>query len=242
MRVAFIQKNDTITIYEGLDPIIVDEMEADGFLNGHNISIDFDDMFDYEVRIGDYGYDSLFMAMLQNYNLNQIIREEWDLNQDEEHCIDALLDFNLDITNNRQNYYVDQEKGVLAYLSRDKKKLYVTTYGGFAGRFEMNLLTSQSTKGEPLRRPMEELLGMAGDDVEIIVSKDCDKNYIKNFLECETLANYIDQVDYLINVDSGNILYKEEFVDEASRYKYIGEGRFKKYNFCFQALKEVKCF
>ena len=56
------------------------------------------------------------------------------------------------------------------------------------------------------------------------------------------MANYIDQVDYLINVDSGNILYKEEFVDEASRYKYIGEGRFKKYNFCFQALKEVKCF
>ena len=48
MRVAFIQKNDTITIYEGLDPTIVDEMEADGFLNGHNISIDFDDMFDYE--------------------------------------------------------------------------------------------------------------------------------------------------------------------------------------------------
>lgn len=40
MRVAFIQKNDTITIYEGLDPTIVDEMEADGFLNGHNISID----------------------------------------------------------------------------------------------------------------------------------------------------------------------------------------------------------
>lgn len=53
MRVAFIQKNDTITIYEGLDPTIVDEMEADGFLNGHNISIDFDDMFDYAVRIGD---------------------------------------------------------------------------------------------------------------------------------------------------------------------------------------------
>ena len=242
MRVAFIQKNDTITIYEGLDPTIVDEMEADGFLNGHNISIDFDDMFDYAVRIGDYGYDSLFMAMVQNHNINQIIREEWDLGPDEIHCIDALLDFNRDITNNRQNYYVDQDKGVLAYLNRDKNKLYVTTYGGYAGRFENNLLTSQSTKGEPLRRPMEELLGMAGDDVEIIVSKDCDKNYIKQFLEGETLANYIDQVDYLINVDSGNILYKEEFVDEASRYKYIGEGRFKKYNFCFQALKEVKCF
>lgn len=242
MRVAFIQKNDTITIYEGLDPTIVDEMEADGFLNGHNISIDFDDMFDYEVRIGDYGYDSLFMSMLQNARLNEIIREEWDLMPDEIHCIDALLDFNLNITDSRQKYYVDQEKGVLAYLSRDKKKLYVTTYGGFAGRFENNLLTSQSTDGEPLRRQMEELLGMAGDDVEIIVSKDCDKNYIKQFLEGETLANYIDQVDYLINVDSGNILYKEEFVDEASRYKYIGEGRFKKYNFCFQALKEVKCF
>lgn len=242
MRVSFIQKNDTITIYEGLDPTIVDEMEADGFLNGHNIAIDFDDMFDYEVRIGDYGYDSLFMAMVQNYSLNQMIREEWDLRPDEIQCIDALLDFNRDITNSRQKYYVDQEKGVLAYLSRDKSKLYVTTYGGYAGRFEMNLLTSQSRDGEPLRRPMEELLGLVDDDVEIIASKDCDKTYIKQFLDGDTLAKYIDQVDYLINVDSGNILYKEEFVDEASRYKYIGEGKFKKYNFCFQALGELKCF
>lgn len=242
MRVAFIQKNDTITIYEGLDPIIVDEMEADGFLNGHNISIDFDDMFDYEVRIGDYGYDSLFMAMVQNYSLNQMIREEWDLRPDEIQCIDALLDFNLDITNSRQRYYVDQEKGVLAYLSRDKSKLYVTTYGGYAGRFEMNLLTSQSRDGEPLRRPMEELLGLVDDNVEIIASKDCDKTYIKQFLDGDTLAKYIDQVDYLINVESGSIVYKEEFVDEASRYKHIGGGRFKKYNFYFQALKEVKCF
>lgn len=242
MRVAFIQKNDTITIYEGLDPTIVDEMEADGFLNGHNISIDFDDMFDYEVRIGDYGYDSLFMAMVQNYNLNQIIREEWDLNQDEAHCIDALIDFNLNITDSRQKYYVDQEKGVLAYLSRDKKKLYVTTYGGFAGRFEMNLLASQSTDGEPLRRPMEELLGLVDDDVEIIISRDCDKNYIKNFLGGVTLEDVIDQVDYLINVESGSIVYKEEFVDQAHGYKHLGEGRFKKDSFCFQALKEVKCF
>ena len=229
MRVAFIQKNDTITIYEGLDPIIVDEMEADGFLNGHNISIDFDDMFDYE-------------AMVQNYNLNQIIRGEWDLNQDEAHCIDALIDFNLNITDSRQKYYVDQEKGVLAYLSRDKKKLYVTTYGGFAGRFEMNLLTSQRTDGEPLRRPMEELLGLVDDDVEIIISRDCDKNYIKNLLDSGTLAEVIDQVDYLINVESGSIRYKEEFVDQAHEYKHIGEGRFKKDSFCFQALKEVKCF
>ena len=106
----------------------------------------------------------------------------------------------------------------------------------------MNLLTSQSTDGEPLRRPMEELLGLVSDDVEIIVSKDCDKNYIKNFLDSGTLAEVIDQVDYLINVESGSIRYKEEFVDQAHEYKHIGEGRFKKDSFCFQALKEVKCF
>ena len=89
---------------------------------------------------------------------------------------------------------------------------------------------------------MEELLGLVDDDVEIIISKDCDKNYIKNFLDSGTLAEVIDQVDYLINVESGSIRYKEEFVDQAHEYKHIGEGRFKKDSFCFQALKGVKCF
>lgn len=243
MRITFIQKNDTITIYEGLDPTIVDQMEADGFLDGHNISIDFDDMFDYCIRIGDYGYDSLFMSMVQNQRMNEIIRDEWDLMPDEIHWIDALIDFNKDL-HHRMPYYIGDN--ILAYLDRDASRLYVTTNKNYKYRFTSNLLVSTDERGNRLEKPLEELAeAIGGRNLEIRMSKECSKEVsdkIWALIKGDNLALYLDKVDYLINVENGNIIDKEDFSEDANSYIHIGEGKFKRENFCFQALKEVKCF
>lgn len=239
MKATFIHKDDTIYVYPGLDPEIVDDMEADGFLRGHNLSIDFEDMFDYQVKVGNYGYDSLVLAMVYNQRMNEIVRDNWDLRPSEISFIDSIIDFN---STGSHKYYVDDKEGILAYLNKGKNTLYITTKKGYADRFEANLVNVGQDEYSS-RRPMKELLeDVSKEGLEIKTSQECNQktiDFVMQFITHKTIADFIDEIDYLINTGEGITLGKEYLTDNASNFKYIGGGKFKDSNFCFQAVKKV---